>query len=113
PPTDFKIYRMVNGQLVFGGYGLLARATANHVFNSPYFQWRRKVGPVTFTAGARYLMEQTPSFSVYNTAGIPDASYANALNLATSINSARSVEGRTFYQWLPYFSAVYAVNPDL
>ena len=113
PPSDFKIYRPVNGQLVFGGYGLLARATADHVFNSPYFQWRRSVGPVTFTAGARYLMEQTPSFSVYNTAGIPDASYANALNLATSINPARSVEGRTFYQWLPYFSAVYAVNPDL
>jgi len=110
PPTDFKIYRLVNGQPVFGGYGLLARTTANHVFNSPYFQWRRSVGPVTLSAGARYLMEQTPSFTVYNTAGIPDTSYADALNQATSTNPSRSANGHTFHQWLPYFSIDYAVN---
>jgi len=113
PPTDFKIYRLVGGQPVFGGYALLARTTANHIFNSPYFQGQRSVGPVEFTAGARYLMEQTPSFIVYNTNGIPDTSYANALSLATSPNPARSANGRTFHEWLPYFSAVYTINPHL
>ncbi|MCL4525480.1 MAG: TonB-dependent receptor [Gammaproteobacteria bacterium] len=114
PPTSWKIYRIdPAGGLTFGGWALLARATANHVFNSPYFTVSHDFGALRVTGGARYLMEQTPSFTVYNTQGIGDVSYDAALAQATSVNPIRSASGHTFYQWLPYFGMVYDATPHM
>lgn len=114
PPTAWKFYRInPNGGLNFGGWALLADATRDHVFNSPYIKVAHDFGPLKVTAGLRYFVEQTPSLQVYNTQGIGDVSYDTALAQATSVNAARSATGQTFRQWQPYLGMVYRVTPNL
>ncbi|MGE0048142.1 MAG: TonB-dependent receptor [Acidithiobacillus sp.] len=104
PPTAWQAYTFTpDGQLSFVRWAILAKPTTNHIFNSPFVQLQRNFGPVSITTGARYLIETTPSFTVYNTSGIPSASYGEALEMAHSINSEASVTGQNLHQWLPYF----------
>ncbi|MBU2733956.1 TonB-dependent receptor [Acidithiobacillus ferridurans] len=111
PPTAVKAFNIAPYGLQFSNWTpLLVNPVSNNVFNSPYFQAKRAFGPVTVTAGVRYLMEQIPTLSVYNGSGVGDVSPSQAIRDAAF---KYTIHGHTDYQWLPYIGAVYRLTPHV
>ncbi len=112
PPTAWKAYTFSpSGALTFAKWAILALPTADHLFNSPFFQMERTFQHLSVTAGVRYMMEQTPSITVFNTQGIPDTSYSVAIAKAPSINGNSSANGKNISEWLPYLGLTYQLTP--
>lgn len=111
PPTAVKAFQIGAAGLQFSHWTpLLVNPVANNVFNSPYIQAKRTLGPVTITAGVRYLMEQIPTLSVYDSHDIADVSPSEALRKATL---RYTIDGHSNDLWLPYIGAVYRITPHV
>jgi iron complex outermembrane receptor protein len=113
PPTAQRAYRVVNGNLTFAGWAILANPTENHEWNSPYLTIGKQLGDFYLKAGVRYVYEELPSINLYSTANVPDVSYPDVLNYPTNINPAGSVRGRLLREWLPNFGVDYAISKQL
>lgn len=100
PPTARK-YRSTDG-LEFLGWERLVKAT-NHKFSSPFVTAEKCFGPTTLNAGLRYLWLKTPDLTSYDTAGLPDVSYSQALALNPEVNL--HLGGRTHELFLPEVGA--------
>ncbi|MGC9160222.1 TonB-dependent receptor [Acidithiobacillus sp.] len=100
PPTSWDAYEFANnGALASSPVSWIqASPTAGHLFNSPFFQMERTFDRLSVTAGARYMIEQTPSINVYDVQGKPTDGKDN-------------VSGRNIDEWLPYLGLTYQLAP--
>jgi iron complex outermembrane receptor protein len=108
PPTDQRRFTVNAGNLVFANWQSLARID-DFTVNSPYFQVSQKFGDTFVTAGVRYMILGGPKMQYYNTAGIPNGSYDQALATNPALYPDATVQARDYTAWLPNI----AVRQDL
>ena len=101
-----------SGSLNFSNWALLGKTVRRHQFNSVYAMADKQFGRLRMQAGARYLTEKLPSIDVYNTAGIGNVSYDQALAASSGVIASRSAVGPVFHELLPYLALGYRLNPD-
>lgn len=113
PPTAWKMYNpAANGGLSFASWSLLGKVTKRHEFDSLYALADRRFGSFAVKTGVRYLTEKLPSIAMYNTAGIGDVSYDQAIAASSGINANKSASGPTYSEWLPYLEMGYDLSPN-
>jgi iron complex outermembrane receptor protein len=108
PPTDQRRFNVNAGNLVFANWQSLARID-DFTVNSPYFQVSQKFGDTFVTAGVRYMILGAPQMQYYNTIGIPDGTYDQALATNPATYSDATVQARDYTAWLPNI----AIRQDL
>lgn len=113
PPTDQRRYTVnADGGLTFANWQSLARIDDFSV-NSPYFQVSQKFGATFLTAGLRYMVLGAPRMLYYNTAGIPDGTYDQALAFNPAIYPDATVSARDYTAWLPNVAIRHDLNAVL
>ena len=112
PPTSKKKWDInTDGTLSFNSWERLLEATDNSHFNSPYISVDMYFERFSINAGIRYLWWTTPSLTSYNTTGIGDGSYEDALAQATTIDF--HVDGKTYEVFLPRLGMAYQLSDSL
>jgi iron complex outermembrane receptor protein len=112
PPLGKTAFTVTNtGALAWKGWSVLAK-TDDHEFYSPYTQYTQTVGATTFTGGLRLHVEGTPWMQYYNTAGLPDVSYADIWSYNPTADTHAYAPSRTFYEWLPNIGVRQQLNND-
>lgn len=113
PPTDQRRFTVnASGQLVFANWQSLARID-DFTVNSPYVQVSQKFGATFVTAGVRYMILGAPQMQYYNTIGIPDGTYDQALATNPAVNSDAAVKARDYTAWLPNIAVRHDINAAL
>lgn len=111
PPTAWKMYNpTASGGLSFASWSLLGQTVRRHEFNSFYALADKYSGAFHIQGGARYLTEKLPTINIYNTAGIGDVSYDQALAASSGVIASRSAVGPVFHKLLPYLGLDYELN---
>jgi len=111
PPSDQVKYRVVNGSLVYDGYGVLAD-NDYHVLQAPFAQISGKVERLTYVAGAQYQSFKLGSLKshTFNATAATSANYDAAI-ASTAIDPWASVEAKTFNTFIPSLYLGYAITP--
>ena len=112
PPNAWKAYRVINKQLVYAGWALLARPTHHNEYYSPYMTAGKQIGKFYVRGGLRHIDQKLQAYNRYDATGIPDVSYENALKYGT-YDPAGSIHSRSLRTWLPNAGLSYAVSPQL
>lgn len=113
PPTDQRRFTVnANGQLVFANWQSLARID-DFTVNSPYVQISQQFGATFVTAGVRYMVLGAPKMQYYNTAGIPDGTYDQALATNPATYPGSDVAARDYAAWLPNVAVRHDINAVL
>ncbi|TCD48691.1 outer membrane beta-barrel protein [Chlorobium sp. N1] len=89
PPTSWKKYSVVGGELNFTGWAILSN-TSSHELHEPFIEARYRTGDWTLEGGLKYVNYTLPSIITYNTTGIGDISYEDALATDPGIVAAKS-----------------------
>ncbi|MGE4559530.1 MAG: TonB-dependent receptor [Desulfobulbus sp.] len=112
PPTSRKT-RTINadGTLSFKSWERLVGVTDNTHFNSPFIGSTFQFDRFSINTGIRYLWWTTPSLTFYDTKGIGDVSYEQALSQATKENF--HVDGETYGVFLPKIGGNYRLTDTL
>lgn len=112
PPTDQRRFTVNAGNLVFANWQSLARID-DFTVNSPYFQVSQKFGDTFVTAGLRYMILGAPQMQYYNTTGIPDGTYQQALATNPATYPGSDVAARNYAAWLPNVAIRHDINAVL
>lgn len=113
PPTDQRRFTVnADGGLDFSHWQSLAKIDSFSV-NSPYFQISQKFGATFLTGGLRYMVLGAPQMSYYNTAGIPDGTYDQALALNPAVYPDAVLSARDYVAWLPNVAIRHDLNSAL
>ena len=112
PPTSWKLYKLSSGNLAFDKWQVLSNSS-EHRQHVPFVSGKYSIGPFNIEGGIKYLRYQMPDITTYNTTGIPDVSYEDALRMATSIEANASARSKDFNKILPNFGLGYMMNEDL
>lgn len=113
PPTDQRLFTVnSSGGLTFSRWSSLARID-DFTVNSPYVQISQKFGATFLTAGVRYMNLGAPRMQYYNTAGIPDGTYDQALATNPALNPNATVQARDYNEWLPNIAVRHDINAAL
>ena len=111
PPTAWKMYNPTpGGGLTGASWGILASPTTKHSFNSLYALADQSFGALKAQAGARYVRETLPGINFYNTTGIGDVSYDQALAQSGGVVANRSVSSFAFGEFLPFVAFDYKLS---
>lgn len=112
PPSDQKKYKVINGQLVYDGYAILAD-NGYHTLHSPFIEFSGTTGRFNYQAGGRYQTFKLGSLRSYTngTGGSTSPDYDTAIANGTPDPSA-SVEAKTFHTFIPSLYLGYAMTPD-
>lgn len=112
PPSDQKKYKVLNGQLVYDGYAVLAD-NGYHTLSSPFVQFSGTAGNFNYLAGARYQTFRIGSLHSYTngTGAATSADYDTAIASGT-LDTWASVEAKTFRTFLPSLYLGYLMTPD-
>lgn len=110
PPTDQIKYRVVNGALVFDGYGILADSDY-HVLQAPFAEVSGNIGKFNYSAGLQYQSFKLGSIDSYTgTSSSTSQDYDTALATST-YDTYASVDAKTFHTLIPSFYLGYEFNP--
>lgn len=109
PPTSRK-YLSTNGE--FLSWERLVKGS-NHKFKSPYLTAEKSLGKVTVSAGLKYLWMTSPDWTSYDTTGLGDVSYSEALSQVGQDDILVDVDGKTYELFLPNVGASYDFTPNL
>lgn len=116
PPTTRKQYQVIGGKLVFQQWSLLSKLVDRHEFDNYYATAQHRFGSLAVQGGIRYTKETLPGIDAYNTATTTGASWdvspEAAIARATK-NASRSVQSRSFGNWLPQVGAGYDISDAL
>lgn len=108
PPSAWKLYNpTAAGNLNFASWSLLGKTVSRHEFSSFYALADKQFGGLDLQAGARYLTEKLPGIDMYNTAGVGDVSYEQALAASSGVIAKRSASGPVLHELLPYMALGY------
>ncbi|MFT7860089.1 MAG: TonB-dependent receptor [Sulfurimonas sp.] len=77
PPTGRKL--RTADTLEFIKWERIVKAKKKHTFSAPFLTYEQQFGNTIFEAGLKYLWLSSPELVSYNTAGIGDVSYDEAL----------------------------------
>ncbi|NTV92713.1 MAG: TonB-dependent receptor [Chlorobiaceae bacterium] len=101
PPTSWKNYKVVNGKLVFDQWNILSNSSS-HELHSPFLEATYRFGSWKLEGGLKYIHYTLPSIITYNTAGLGDLSYDEALAGNPSINTkASALDTKSFSRLFP------------
>lgn len=114
PPTAWKMYNpTATGGLTFASWALLGKTVRRHQFDSLYALVDQHHGALDVQGGARYVTERLPSINMYNTAGVGDVSYDQALATSSGVVANRSAIGPVFHTLLPYVALGYDLTSQM
>lgn len=102
PPTSRKL---LDTNLNFMKWERVVKVNSNHTFNAPYITFEKALGNTVISAGVKYLWLSSPNLVSYNTAGISDGSYEEALAQAQNVDF--TLPSNTYGIFLPNLGAVH------
>ena len=116
PPSSWKNYKVVNGQLVFDSWSILSN-TSSHELHTPFLDATYHYGNYQLEAGLKYVNYTLPSVITYTTTDptkpIGDASYDDALAMNPAINSAASaVNSKSFHRLFPNMTLTRVIGDN-
>lgn len=113
PPTAWKMYNTTASGDLSGSamWSILAKVVDRHQFSSLYSTADRRFGKLQLKGGLRYVKETMPGLDFYNTSGIGNVSYDQALALSSGVVSERSASSFSTEEWLPYLALGYDLTP--
>ncbi len=113
PPTAWKMYTPTAAGDLTGAvnWAILAKVTERHRYDSAYAMADQRFGKLNVQGGLRYVREKLPSIDAYNTAGIGDVSYEQALAQSSGVVANRSVDSFSVDAVLPYLALGYDLTP--
>jgi len=78
PPTSWKVYRVEDNGPVFDRWGILSN-TSSHEMHAPYVVAKYRHGSFDIEGGMKYVRYTLPSIITYQTTGIGDVDYDEAI----------------------------------
>ena len=109
PPTNQKKYKVVNGQLVYAGYGMLSK-DSHHTIESPFIEFSGDIDKFHYSFGTQYQTFTIGSIDSYiGTSAATSTDYDTALTQAT-YDTWSSVKEKTFHTWLPSLYLGYDIS---
>lgn len=113
PPTAWKMYNpTASGGVTGASWSILADTTERHRFNSLYALADHSFDTLKIQAGGRYVRETLPGFNFYNTTGIGDVSYSQALEQSSGVVANRSASSFEIGEFLPFVALNYGLTPS-
>jgi len=101
PPTDQRRFSITaDGDLVFASWSTIAKID-DFVVNSPYVQATQDIGPVTLTAGLRYMSLGAPEMHYFDSTNVPDGSVDSALAASKGEITGTAVSAHDYNEYLP------------
>ena len=113
PPSDQVKYQVVNGELVFNGYAVLAD-NDYHVLQAPFAQLSGEIGALTYVAGLQYQSFRLGALKSHtngNQTGAANPDYDAAI-AATAVDPWASVDAKTFHTYIPSLYLGYDLTPS-
>ncbi len=113
PPSDQVKYKVVNGQLVWDGYGMLAD-NDYHTLQAPFIELSGEIDRFSYSAGVQYQTFELGALKNYTqgshtTAANPD--YDSAIAAGT-IDPMASVDSKKMHTVLPSLYLGYKLSRD-
>ena len=101
PPTSWKNYTVSGSTLQLGGWAILSN-TSSHELHEPFIEAKYRTGDWLLEGGVKYVNYTLPSILTYDTTGIGDVSYDDALATDPAIVPAKSAEStKSFSRLFP------------
>lgn len=112
PPTAWKMFNpTATGGLSGASWSILADTTNRHYFHSVYAMADRSFSALKTQLGVRYMRETVPGFNFYNTTGIGDVSFDQALAQSSGVVANRSAGSFSLNEFLPFAAFNYTLTP--
>lgn len=112
PPQIMKVYSIQpNGDLNYASTGMLTDID-DRVSNSPYIGYEKTFGNTYLNVGIRCLMFDFPAVTGYNTSGLGDLSYEEALASSSGVKTGMEVSSSSSNEFLPSFMLEHTLNPN-
>lgn len=105
PPTSRKL---LDTNLDFIKWERVVKVDSNHIFSAPYMTFEKAIGDTIINAGVKYLWISSPALQSYNTAGISNGSYDDALSQAQKVDF--SLASNTYEIFLPNIGATHYLD---
>ena len=112
PPTSWKLYKLSSDDLFFDKWQILSN-NSKHRQHTPFVSGKYSIGPFAMEGGVKYLRYSMPEIKTYDTTGLPDVSYEEALDMASSVDADASTRSKDFNKLLPHFGLSYVLNDYL
>lgn len=115
PPTSWKNYKVLNGQLLFDAtsWNILSN-DSSHDLQTPFIEAKHRFGTFQIEGGLKYVSYTLPSIITYNTTGIGDISYDQALALNPAIKTDYSaLDTKTLSSLFPDVTLTSFINNNL
>lgn len=106
PPTSQKSYNIAANGLAFKGWGLLTKVE-DRIFHEPYLAVSNRFGKLRLDAGVKYVRIELPEVTGYQTTGLGDISYDDALAASSGPAAGLHAAGSTQDAWLPNVGVSY------
>jgi iron complex outermembrane receptor protein len=113
PPSDQIKYKVVNGNLVYDGYGVLAD-NDYHTLQAPFVQLNGTIERFTYVAGAQYQTFRLGALKSHTNGsqtGATSSDYDTAI-ATTNVDSWASVDAKTFHTFIPSLYLGYQFTPS-
>lgn len=113
PPTAWKMYTPTAAGDLSGAatWAILAKVVDRHQFNSLYAVADQDYGRLQVQGGLRYVRETMPGLDFYNTTGVGNLSYDQALAASSGVIAERSASSFSVGELLPFFAVAYDLTP--
>lgn len=112
PVAGQRFYQLTAAGYNFKTWNML-NEVGERVFNAPFLQASGDFGKFHATAGLKYLSATMPWVHSYNTKGVPDVSYQDAIDYSTGQVAAKSTGSAEKTAWLPNAGVSYDLTDNL
>ncbi len=110
PPSIMKVYKInSDGSLTYASTGMLVDVE-KRVSNSPYIGYEKTFNHLYINAGLRYMMFDFPAATGYNTTGLADLSFEDALAASSGVKNGMEVDANSEKVLLPSLVLEYTLN---
>ncbi|WP_295383806.1 TonB-dependent receptor [uncultured Thiodictyon sp.] len=113
PPTAWKMYTPNASGSLAGpvAWTILADVAQRRRYESFYAIADRQIGALQVQGGLRTVSDTQPGLHFYDTTGLGDVSYDQALAQSKGVIAGRSVAPITMNEVLPFLSMAYELSP--
>jgi iron complex outermembrane receptor protein len=112
PPTSWKNYTLNGSALQFKNWSILSDGS-DHVLHEPFIEAKYRTGDWLLEGGVKYVNYTLPSILTYDTTGIGDVSYDDALATDPAIVAAKSAEStKSFSRLFPDVRLTRMIGDD-
>jgi iron complex outermembrane recepter protein len=112
PPKMMQVYAIQSdGSLKYVSTGML-NDIEKRISNSPYVGYEKTLEKTHFNVGLRYLMFDFPAVTGYNTAGLSESSYEDAMNVTSGEKNGMKVDESSSNILLPSLMVDYKLDQN-